>query len=59
METLAKSFEDVANNNAPGNKKGQKRTSQTLDFEEMFGRLMAYREVHGHVDVPHKYKDDK
>ena len=60
METLAKSFEDVANNNnAPGNKKGQKRTSQTLDFEEMFGRLMAYREVHGHVDLPHKYKADK
>lgn len=58
MEKIAKSFED---NNAdaarPGNKKG--RTSQTLDFDDMFGRLMAYREIHGHVDVPHKYKDDK
>eukprot|EP00956_Cyclotella_meneghiniana_P011586 scaffold16276_cov49-Cyclotella_meneghiniana.AAC.6 len=28
------------------------------DFDEMFDRLMAYREIHGHVDVPCGYKND-
>lgn len=29
-----------------------------LDFEEMFGRLMEFKRINDHVDVPHKYKAD-
>ena len=32
--------------------------SRALDFDEMFERLMEYREQHGHVDIPHTYKGD-
>eukprot|EP00804_Cyclotella_cryptica_P027031 CCRYP_013671-RA/>CCRYP_013671-RA protein AED:0.05 eAED:0.05 QI:161/0.66/0.5/1/1/1/4/672/562 len=29
-----------------------------LDFDEMFGRLVRFREIYGHVNVSHRYKGD-
>mmetsp|Transcript_33745 Transcript_33745/g.81585 ORF Transcript_33745/g.81585 Transcript_33745/m.81585 type:complete len:812 (-) Transcript_33745:178-2613(-) len=31
---------------------------EPLDFEVMYGKLLAYREVHGHPNVPVKYQED-
>ncbi|KAL7534228.1 hypothetical protein ACHAWF_004763, partial [Thalassiosira exigua] len=31
---------------------------EPLDFEEMFGRLLTYRDEHGHPNVPVKYQKD-
>jgi hypothetical protein len=41
-----------------GRKRGCYRRALAHDFDDMFGRLMRFREMYGHVDVSHKYKGD-
>lgn len=39
-------------------RRGQGKRSRGLDFEVMFGRLLAFKEEHGHVNVPQKFAGD-
>ena len=39
-------------------RKGLGRNWEPLDFEVMYDKLLAYREVHGHPNVPVKYQED-
>jgi hypothetical protein len=39
-------------------KKQRRSKVAELDFDDMFGRLIHFRDIHGHVNVSHKYKDD-
>ena len=43
---------------AAGSRRGQGKRSRGLDFEEMFTRLLAFKEQHGHVNVPQKFAGD-
>ena len=51
LEKMAEDTEEVPN------KRGRHH-SRTLAFDEMFEKLVQYRERHGHVDIPHKCKED-
>lgn len=65
VEPLEKMADEVAKANQteddgeerPSKRRGQ-HDSRTLEFDEMFDRLMQFRAIHGHVDIPHKHKDD-
>lgn len=62
VEQFEKMAEDTSRANSGDGEEVQSKRgrhhSGTLAFDEMFGRLMQYREKHGHVDIPHKSKED-
>jgi hypothetical protein len=58
-EKMAQEASDNQGDDRDGSLLKKKRTIPgELDFDEMFGRLMQYREIYGHVNVSHKYKGD-
>jgi hypothetical protein len=59
LEQMTEETIDNAEDGEEGRKRGRYKPARAHDFDDMFSRLMRFREMYGHVDVSSRYKGDE